>query len=832
MTSASNLDTAPTIVGDYDGEGGPGFGERVRIGRYAILGTAGSGAMGQVFRAYDPRLRREVALKLLFPAQDERARQSIVHEARAMAKLSHPNIVAVYDVEEVDAQPFMVMEYVEGASLRDWLREREPGWRETVAVFEAAGRGLAAAHEAGIVHRDFKPANVMRSQEGRVLVTDFGIARELSVSVSQSEGEDEPDDDLTRTGTGMVTGTPAYMAPEQHEGRPADAKSDQYAFCVALWEALSGARPFDVRDLYGAKRRMEFGMDDAPRKVPRHLLAVLRRGLRADSSERFASMEALLEHLRRDPARRRRTMVFGVVGVAGLAGWQGLQWQAERRREADCQAHSAAIEQVWGPDARPRLEQAFGDVGGPGSTFALEQTATRLDEHARAWSEARGSLCGASPLPEGVEPESAAALGCLEDRRLAMVALLGQLEQADTKMVRRAVRAAINLPEPSLCTDANWLRARPDPPRDEATRSAVAELRRARSEATAKMAAGRFSEALEQADATLSEARSLAWSPEVAEALLDRAEALEALARYDEAEAAAAEAMTLAVGAGDDAAALRAVARSVYVVGYGKSQHEEALRLHALGMAIAQRLGLADDDPRRTALLNNTAVVHWARGAYDEALAGHEAVLAIKAAALGDDHLDLMGSYTNLGIVQATVGNVDGAHASLTRAVEIARAHLGEDHLNVATALSRLGTLENQRGRPEQALALLDHALEVTRRVLGNDHPDVGFLLHNTGQALLEDERYDEAMVRFGQALAIERAQGDSQHPALAATLGSMARVHAHYGRRQEALELHQQALKIRQDLYGPEHPETVESAEDVARLQQEIQAEPTPDEG
>ncbi|MEM7155091.1 MAG: tetratricopeptide repeat-containing protein kinase family protein [Myxococcota bacterium] len=613
------------------------------------------------------------------------------------------------------------------------------------------------------------------------------------------------------------------MAPEQHEGRPADAKSDQYAFCVSLWEALTGGRPFDLRDLYGAKQRMELGTDDAPRKIPRHLQAPLRRGLRPDADERFGSMEELLEHLRRDPARRRRSLAFGVVGIAGLLGWQGLQWRDQQRRDADCQAHSSAIAEVWSADARQRLRQNFESSGGAGSEFAFEQASRWIDEHARRWSEARAAVCESTPNPAGVEAESPVALECLEERRLAVAALLTELQRADDTMVRRAVRAAINLPDASLCTDAEWLRARPSLPPDAATRESVAALRQARSETTAKLAAGRVAQAMERADETLDHARTVAWSPEIAEVQLDRAEALEALGRYDEAEEAASEALTLAVGAGDDAAALRSVARLVYVVGYGRSRHDEALRIHDLGVAIARRMGLADDDPRRTALLNNVAVVHWARGAYDEARAGHEAVLAIKAAALGEDHLDLMGSFTNLGIVQATVGDIEGAQSSLTRALQIATEHLGEDHLSVATALSRLGTLENQRGRPDRALPLLDHALEVTRRILGDEHPDVGFLLHNTGHALLEDGRWDEAMQRFEQALTIERGQGASQHPALAATLGSMARVHAHYGRRDEALDLQQQALKLRVDLYGAEHPESLESAVDVAELRIEL---------
>ncbi len=824
VVGVTDTDTAPTLVGEAEVGEREGLGRRMRIGRYLVLESAGHGAVGHVLRAYDPKLRREVALKLLYATPNVDAQRAIVREAQAMAQLSHPNIVAVHDVEDLDERPYMTMAYVEGTSLREWLSQQTPGWREVQEVFLAAGRGLAAAHRAGIVHRDFKPANVMRSRDGRVQVTDFGIACEMDPPAPRlPEGVIVEADRTVATQGGMVTGTPAYMAPEQHQGRLADAKSDQYAFCVAMWEALAGTRPFAGPDLLGAKQRMEFAESDATRSVPRHLDRALRRGLDPSPDRRHASMEALLAQIGRGTSRIGRVVVIGGLGLALLGGWQLLDWQAHQQHVADCEAVAGSIDEVWGAEARDRVRRAFEGAGLGGSEFAFEQSASWLDRYAEDWTQEHRSQCLAT---EGrPEHEHQLAAECFEHRRQAFAALVSEFAGADAKTVRRSVRAAIGLPDLSPCLDEDWLRTRPAPPDGEDERTEVVALRQVRSEITAKIAAGRFSDAGVLADETLVRSRALGWSPEIAEVLLDLAEIREALGDYQGARDAADEALTLSISAGDDATAMRAAARLVYVVGYGLTSPDEALRTHALGMALAARLGLEDDHPRLTPLLNNVAVVHWARGAYPQAEALHQRVIAIKTATLGRDHLDLMGSLSNLGIVQATVGDSDGAQASFSRALDIAREHLGDDHLVVASALSQLGALQGQRGRPDEGLAYLDRALEVTRNVLGDDHPDVGFLLNNTGFALIGMERYEEAMTRLQGALAIETARGAEQHPAMASTLGSIARIHREWGELDQALELQQRALKIREDLHGPDHPDVAASLVDVAELHLELSA-------
>ena len=231
-----------------------------RIGRFVVEASIGEGGMGCVYRAFDPQLQRHVALKLL-RAADRNANARALREAQAMARLAHPHVIAVFDVGEHDGAIFFAMEMVDGMTLRDWIAEGPHPWREVLAKYRPAGEGLAAAHQAGLVHRDFKPANVLIGRDGRVQVTDFGLARGTA-AISSDEvpvaGTTHPSTDPRLTQDGVVLGTPPYMAPEQSRGHDPDPRSDQYAFCVALYEALFGVRPFvaDTRaQLEAAKRR-------------------------------------------------------------------------------------------------------------------------------------------------------------------------------------------------------------------------------------------------------------------------------------------------------------------------------------------------------------------------------------------------------------------------------------------------------------------------------------------------------------------------------------------------------------------------------------------------
>jgi eukaryotic-like serine/threonine-protein kinase len=327
-SARTQLESGTATQSTLPGREEPPLSPGARLGRYVIGRVLGVGGMGVVYEAEDPRLGRRVALKLLRSAPGDAVgeRQArLLREAQAMARLSHPNVLPVFDLGTEDGRGFLAMELVEGPTLAGWSRQAERPWREVLERFLEAGRGLAAAHRAGLVHRDFKPTNVLVGADGRARVTDFGLVRvddDTGPSPTESSTA-SPEPTLTRAGA--VPGTPAYMSPEQLEGRPVDARSDQFSFCVALHEALYGLRPFAVeapREQRWTPRRPASG-----RHLPRPVKAALARGLALEPAARFPSMDALLDALGKPSARKGRGWALGLVVALAVAAISGQAWR-------------------------------------------------------------------------------------------------------------------------------------------------------------------------------------------------------------------------------------------------------------------------------------------------------------------------------------------------------------------------------------------------------------------------------------------------------------------------------------------------------------------------
>jgi predicted Ser/Thr protein kinase len=418
-----------------------------RIGRFQIAGEIGRGAMGVVLVAYDELLDRRVALKILHVHDDRKpaeARQMLLREAQALARLAHPNVVTVHECGTFEGEVYVAMEYVLGRDLKAWLAERARGWREVVGVFVQAGAGLLAAHRRGLVHRDFKPSNVLVGDDGRVRVADFGLVASRDRTPASDEQSSGSALDMTIGGAGALVGTPAYLAPELYRQQPASARSDQFAFCVALWEALYGARPFEGKNVQELARALdELALPTSPPRseVPGWLHAVVLRGLQRRPAERFPSMAELLAALEpRPPSGMMRVAgaaaVAAVVTVLPFLFGRACPDDQELRARVWTEAHGRTIAEGFAREGAPQLGA---------------QVVRRLEGYAGAWAAGAAEACDARRRG-GVDPQALDARHqCLERARGRFVALRRELERGGAAVVRNAQSAIDGLPELAAC---------------------------------------------------------------------------------------------------------------------------------------------------------------------------------------------------------------------------------------------------------------------------------------------------------------------------------------------------------------------------------------------
>jgi eukaryotic-like serine/threonine-protein kinase len=478
------------------------------VGRYVVLERLGQGGMGVLYTARDPQLERVVAIKLLrgaFGGGSNTAGQSrLLREAQAMAQLAHPNVVPVYDSGRYGDGVFIAMELVTGSGLDLWLKQPHP-WREVLALFIEAGRGLEAAHAKGLVHRDFKPANVLVGDDGRPRVTDFGLARS-SKSITRDESSPSLQAETTQpitletplTQAGTMMGSPGYMPPEQYDGADITEASDQFAFCVSLYEGLHGVRPFKARsipELEAVTKRGDVPPPPKGSQVPMWLHRILVQGLSPLPQNRHASMTALLAALRHDPAVQRRRLVMAaaaVVAVLALTG--GVAWWASVRSARACRGAEALFVGVWDDAVKARAEQAFLATKLPyaGASWALTRDA--LDGWVRSWVDARVEACEAARVRgETTERQLLLQVECLDRRLTELGALAETFSAADGALVAAAGTAASRLSPLSTCANIKQLEDRKAPPPELAKEAQALSLQVA--QARALVVAGRLTEA-------------------------------------------------------------------------------------------------------------------------------------------------------------------------------------------------------------------------------------------------------------------------------------------------------------------------------------------------
>jgi eukaryotic-like serine/threonine-protein kinase len=782
--------------------------EITTLGRYLLEERLGKGGMGEVFRAFDPELDRAIAIKRLIAwSDDDEARIRLHREGQAIARLSHRNVVQVYDVgrDATTGDMFIAMELVEGVTLRQWLRGDDRSWREIAEVYLQAGEGLLAAHEQGIVHRDFKPENVLVSHDGVAKVVDFGLAKPAGVTLRTDEdidrgsstkrkrvAVDEPVEDGSQssgrptmrrtsgraspvfgsdiTPIGARLGTPAYMPPEQSAGTPATPRADQFSFAVALFEALTGYLPFPgegpaeyaIAVLDG--QMLEFPRGSA---VPGRLQRAIYRALDPSPHARFSSLRPLLDELGRDPiARRRRVLKLG--GVALLGGTLAVVI-GELARPADalskrCASDAAAIDAVWNSEVSARTREAITTIDVPFAGDTATRSAEALDRASASWRVARLRWCGATD-EDVPQARVQVTIGACLDRVLAREReLVDSLATPDIETLTHAVDAIERLErELGRCDEPAYL-AQFDDSDGEGQAARTHALERL-AQARQRLDLGQYAAGLRALDdidlASLTPA--IALEHRMVRGLLERASGNPIRARAQ---------LELAA-------------------------HE--------GLGAAAPLLAADWN-------NDYADLLYQLGELDAIAAPYERAFELKRRELGPDHIDTLYSDGCRGHEPYARGDYSTALERYRSAAERAKAVASELDGTRIMLDEWVGQALSHTGDLEQARALTEDLVERLRTSRGATHPRTLETLETLATIELRADLAERALQHFRTAL---EGRPDARHGGdpddRAATLANIGAALSELGRRDEAARSLERALdELTQGGFGPEHPSAI----------------------
>jgi len=792
-----------------------------QIGRYVYRRLVGAGGMGVVVAAHDPDLDREVAIKIVATGDGDEARP--IREAQAMARLSHPNVVQVYEVLRVGERTAIVMELVEGEELGSWQKRERRTWREIVDAYVGASRGLAAAHRAGIVHRDFKPSNALVDRDGVVRVTDFGLAR------SAAPGTQSRDD-----ATGGI-GTPAYMAPEQHRREALDARTDQWSLACALYEALYGRRPFasaEQSDLAGAVARGKIDDEPADTPVPRRVRAAIRRALSLAPDDRFATVDAFAAAI--SPTPRRVPYVIGAAVLVLAAAVSISMLSTQNTGPAPCEGLDGPIRAVWTDPVRANLRARLlaKDVGVPVAT--VDAALRALDEHAANWTATRTQACMDSQ--QGVRSAETldTRMRCLDRRVSEVSGLLDGLATGDLATLRATSDAVAQLRSVVECAEAKDATERPAALRAELDAGEDAVAR-----AGALMSLGQYERVLPLVDRATTAGELASDHSLTARALVLRGQCEDRLGRYPAAHATFHRAAKLAAQAQDHAVVADALAWAFLVEGDRLGRRADALRsrpyvelaVEAAGQPDAVRADwlhflaiLLYDDPthvdeaanlereslaiRQRTLppthvyiydsIETLANIEAARRNYDESIRLLKQVLEARVASRGPGDVMVSAAYNNLGVVEIRRNDNLAAIEFLTRSVAIGDA-AGQPN---TAAIYNLALAQFELHRWRAAAQMFAVSLEVSERITGKDSRDAAEASMYVGVSLIAGGEVERGrpMLLSG----VERAR-KSGALILPSALAHAARLALHDGDHKGARALLDEAKKL-----PTSHPELV----------------------
>jgi tetratricopeptide (TPR) repeat protein len=764
------------------GDGSPD--EPVTLGHFRLGGHLGSGGMGSVFEAHDTALGRRVAIKLLRPgASGEKGRARLLREAQALARLKHPNIVTVFEVGVAGEEVFIAMELVAGGTLREWMGKPR-NWRETTDLFLALGRGLAAAHALGLVHRDVKPSNIFLDLDGTPKLGDFGLVSPSGASEKADSGEHHSISATGLTTAGKVMGTPAYMSPEQFGGQPADARADQYAFCATFHEALTGKRP---------------NRDGAGRPIPQRLRRILDRGLNLDAAARYPAMDALLKDLAR-VRRGRARLWLALAGIAAVAAVATSSWTAARVRDP-CPPPAARLETVWGAAKRASLRDHLMSVDHDQGATRFAAISAFFDSFAAGLRDQSVEACRATRI-RGAQSDRLLDLRmrCL-DRRFGefaeTVSILGGVQSVQT--LDRAVAGSAQLTPLAGCADVVALEQTTQLPEKPEARAKAEALGLRIQQVTVRERAGDLKDLPKAAQALVDDARTLNHPPTLTSALMALAQVQMAVGENAAAAGTLREMAQSAASAHDDRAQAFAWTKLIKITGWDLLKPEQALALVPAANAAVARSGDAPD-LRADVLFAHADVLAAGSG-------GREALRLYEAARVLLEDAGAKTAGSPLGPVLAEVGLSKGdAHGALGEnqtaiaefghAIEAFRQLYGPESAREAFAWHNLGEAQRSDGKLEAALESYRHAARIREQRLGDSKFLAGDL-QGVAASLADLKRWDEALAANDHALQIAHSQPGTGAITMMMMMIDRARVLVHLGRQEEGLHGYDEAIAL-----------------------------------
>ncbi|HYV43935.1 MAG TPA: serine/threonine-protein kinase [Myxococcaceae bacterium] len=807
---------------------GPGLPKKKgeMLGRYLLLGQLGRGGMGAVYAAYDPELDRRVAIKVVEtpdPTHAEQLQSRLLREAQAMARVSHPNVVPIHDVGTTKDGVFMAMDLVEGQTMRGWLSESKRSSREILRAFIDAGRGLQAAHGAGLVHRDFKPDNVLIARDGRVMVTDFGLARLAATDlpayrpsgVKAAPSKDGPAPrsnsssgilsvELTRAG--VVMGTPNYMSVEQYRGEIADERSDQFSFCASLYWALFKQRPFEPQQMQG------FVAEDAPgaaspvrpapsvRTVPARVRRAIDRGMALEPAQRFPSMALLLRELEASVQRTWRTPAAfaGALAVAALGGTFAVQRQASDLSQR-CTGGPKMLATAWNDGVRARLIDRFTATSPETGAGQAQRTATALDAYAASWLQMHREACEATAVRhEQSEAVMQLRMACLSTRLKEVASLTALFSAGDKAVVKQSVDAALGLSSLRGCADIAALTGVVPLPEEPAARREADAISSDLAEINALRLAGNYALALERTQASAARAAKLGYRPLEALAAYYRGLLEDRVGKPEEGQRSLQAAVGLADAARDDALKVRIASRLVYLMQL-KDKFQEGHLWEGVGRGALERGG--GDEELEGDLLSAVGQLLLAEGRPNDAVEMERRGVALLERALGPNSSKRANALGNLGIVELEQGRRQDAVTHLGDAVTAIERLRGPDHPTLAGPLEWLGVALSEQGQFDRARLAVDRALAINRAKFGPTSLKVAWTLDNKAQVLQNAKRFDESLALYREALALKQAEEKPDPVALAYSLDGVGQSLLGLGKAKEAAATLDKALSMR----GPE---------------------------